>query len=191
MVEFIKSAVYPHEYPEHNLPEVVIVGRSNVGKSSFINSCLNHKIAHVGKTPGKTRLLNFFEVDYSFVMVDVPGYGYAKLSRKELIQFGEMMESYFLERNQLKLMLMIVDARHKPTEDDLAMIEFARYHQLKVLVIASKFDQLKQSEQKNKLAQIRETLNIGEASLIPYSSLTKYNQETVNETLRKALDLSL
>lgn len=189
MVEFIKSAVYADEYPQHDLKEVVIVGRSNVGKSSFINSCFKYKIAHVGKTPGKTRLLNFFNINDQFVLVDVPGYGYAKLSQKELLKFGEMMETYFQERKQLKLMILIVDARHKPTIDDLSMMDFARFHKLKVLVVANKFDKLKQSEIKDKIALIKGTLDISENSLVTYSSLTNYNQKNIKDKIYQALDL--
>lgn len=187
MVSFIKSAVYQNDYPIHNLSEVVIVGRSNVGKSSFINSCFKQKIAHIGKTPGKTKLLNFFNIDNKFVMVDVPGYGYAKISQKELLKFGEMMENYFNYRKQLKLMIMIVDSRHKPTNDDLMMMEFARYNKLKVLVIANKIDKLKQSEIKEKLEIIKDTLNISKQSLIPYSSLSNFKQKEIKEIIYESL----
>lgn len=171
MIEFIKSAVKIQDYPVHNLNEVVIVGRSNAGKSSFINAIFNRGIAHIGKTPGKTRLLNFFDVDNRFILVDVPGYGYAKLSDKEIMQFGEMMEGYFANRTQLKLMIMIVDIRHKPSEDDLAMIEFARYQGLKVLVIANKSDKLNRSKVNQQSNMIKEVLKISDKDLIAFSTL--------------------
>ena len=139
MIRFIKSAKSSVDYPE-SLKEVVLVGRSNVGKSSFINAVFNQKAAYVGKTPGKTRLLNFFAVDDRYTLVDVPGYGFAKLSNNEIVAFGEMMEEYFSKRQALKLLVMITDIRHKPTGDDLDMIEFARYHHLNTLVIANKAD---------------------------------------------------
>ncbi|MDY6062700.1 MAG: ribosome biogenesis GTP-binding protein YihA/YsxC [Erysipelotrichaceae bacterium] len=170
MIEFIKSAVKIQDYPVHNLNEVVIVGRSNAGKSSFINAIFNRGIAHIGKTPGKTRLLNFFDVDNRFILVDVPGYGYAKLSDKEIMQFGEMMEEYFANRTQLKLMIMIVDIRHKPSEDDLAMIEFARYQGLKVLVIANKSDKLNRSNLNKQLKVIKDILSVSDKDLIAYST---------------------
>ena len=140
-MHLVISAPDKHSWPEPSLPEIVLAGRSNVGKSSLINTLAeNRKMAYVGKTPGKTRLLNFFEVDQTFRLVDVPGYGYAHASQKLLLQFGKMMEDYFHDRKNIKGVILLVDARHRPTEDDLTMLEFARYFQLPVLLVATKAD---------------------------------------------------
>lgn len=183
MIEFVKSAIKKEDYPLHNLNEVVVIGRSNVGKSSFINSCFGRKIANVGKTPGKTRLLNFFNVDNLFMLVDVPGYGYAKLSNDELLKFGDMMESYFNDNQRLKLAILIVDIRHKPSQDDLDMIEFLKYYNIKTLVIANKFDKLKKSEINQKIKTIKESLMINIEDLLTYSCLNNYNQDKVYDKI--------
>ncbi|MGN1344820.1 MAG: ribosome biogenesis GTP-binding protein YihA/YsxC [Traorella sp.] len=166
------SAPNSDSWPESELPEIVMAGRSNVGKSSLINTITRRKnLAYVGNTPGKTRLLNFFNIDDRFMLVDVPGYGYANASKKMLIQFGEMMEEYFGSRKQKKGLLIIVDARHKPSDDDITMIEYARFHKMKLAVIATKIDKLKRSEIKKNMEKIKATLELSEDEvLIPFSS---------------------
>ena len=166
------SAPDSKSWPDSELLEIVMAGRSNVGKSSVINTITRRKnLAYVGNTPGKTRLLNFFNIDDRFMLVDVPGYGYANASKKMLIQFGEMMEEYFGKRKQKKGLLIIVDARHKPSEDDLTMIEYARYHKMRLAVIATKVDKLKKSEVHKCLERIKTTLQLtAEEPLIPFSS---------------------
>lgn len=170
--QLVVSAPDRASWPESNLPEIVMAGRSNVGKSSLINTITRRKnLAYVGNTPGKTRLLNFFNIDDVFMLVDVPGYGYANASKQMLIQFGNMMEEYFGEREQKKGLLIIVDARHKPSVDDLTMIEYARYHGMRIAVIATKMDKLKRNEVKKNLERIRVTLELSENEpLIPFSS---------------------
>lgn len=170
--QLVVSAPDRASWPESNLPEIVMAGRSNVGKSSLINTITRRKnLAYVGNTPGKTRLLNFFNIDDVFMLVDVPGYGYANASKQMLIQFGNMMEEYFGEREQKKGLLIIVDARHKPSVDDLTMIEYARYHGMRIAVIATKMDKLKRNEVKKNLERIRATLELSENEpLIPFSS---------------------
>lgn len=179
MITFVKSAVRKDEYPISNLNEAVIVGRSNVGKSSFINALFNCNISKVGKTPGKTRLLNFFDVDNKFMFVDVPGYGFAKLSDDKIIEFGNMMENYFNFRKQLKLLVLIVDSRHKPTSDDVDMINFAKAMKLKIIVVANKIDKVKNSDFKKCIDEIISTLNINKKSLFIFSSITKVNKEII------------
>lgn len=172
------SAASKEQWPESDLPEVVLSGRSNVGKSSFINTMTNRKkLAYIGNTPGKTRLLNFFNIDNKLMFVDVPGYGYANISQKQLIQFGEMMEDYFSGRTQKKGLVMIVDARHRPSEDDLVMIEYARYYHIPVLVIATKVDKVNNSQRKKNLTAIQVDLKLGENSIIPFSAETKEGLE--------------
>lgn len=185
--ELVISAPDRHSWPESDLPEVVLAGRSNVGKSSLINTIIQRKkLAYVGNTPGKTRLLNFFNLNDQYMLVDVPGYGYANASKTMLKKFGEMMEDYFAERTQKRGLLLIVDARHKPTEDDRLMIDFARYYDLPCFVVATKMDKLKRSEIKKNLNVIKETLLLREEEvLIPFSSETKQGVDEVwNELLK-------
>lgn len=183
------SAPNSKSWPEGNLPEIVMAGRSNVGKSSLINTITRRKnLAYVGNTPGKTRLLNFFNIDDRFLLVDVPGYGYANASKKTLIQFGEMMEEYFGSREQKKGLLIIVDARHKPSEDDITMMEYARYHGMKLAVIATKMDKLKRSEVKKNLNKIKTTLELTDDDyLIPFSSEKRQGIDRVWQVIDEML----
>ncbi len=185
--ELVISAPDKKSWPDSELPEVVLAGRSNVGKSSLINTITQRKkLAYVGNTPGKTRLLNFFNLNDEYMLVDVPGYGYANISKSVLKKFGEMMEDYFAERKQKRGMLLIVDARHKPTEDDQMMIDFARYYELPCFVVATKMDKLKRSEIKRNLDVIRKTLELDEHErLIPFSSETRQGVDEVWEELLK------
>lgn len=184
------SAPDSKSWPDSVLPEIVMAGRSNVGKSSLINTITRRKnLAYVGNTPGKTRLLNFFNIDDRFMLVDVPGYGYANASKKMLIQFGEMMEDYFEQRKQKKGLLIIVDARHKPSEDDITMIEYARYHHMRLAVIATKMDKLKRSEIQKCLDKIKTTLQLGkEEPLIPFSSEKKQGIDRVWQVIDDMLE---
>ena len=184
------SAPDSKSWPDSELPEIVMAGRSNVGKSSLINTITRRKnLAYVGNTPGKTRLLNFFNIDDRFMLVDVPGYGYANASKKMLIQFGEMMEEYFGERKQKKGLLIIVDARHKPSEDDLTMIEYARYHHMKLAIIATKVDKLKKNEIKKCLEKIKTTFELtDEEPLIAFSSEKKQGIDQVWQMIDEMLE---
>ena len=176
--ELVISAPDRASWPDTTLPEVVLAGRSNVGKSSFINTLTNRKkLAYVGNTPGKTRLLNFFNIDDELMFVDVPGYGYANISKKQLMQFGEMMEDYFANREQKVGLVLIIDSRHKPTEDDVMMMDFARYHGMNTIVIATKFDKLKKNERKKNLTKISEVLELPIDAIIPFSSETRLGVE--------------
>ena len=163
--ELVISAPDRHSWPESDLPEVVLAGRSNVGKSSLINTITQRKkLAYVGNTPGKTRLLNFFNLNDQYMLVD----------------------DYFAERTQKRGLLLIVDARHKPTEDDRLMIDFARYYDLPCFVVATKMDKLKRSEIKKNLNVIKETLLLREEEvLIPFSSETKQGVDEVWDELLK------
>ncbi len=186
----VVSAPDSKSWPQSELPEIVMAGRSNVGKSSLINTITRRKnLAYVGNTPGKTRLLNFFNIDDTFMLVDVPGYGYANASKKMLIQFGEMMEEYFENRKQKKGLLMIVDARHKPSEDDLSMIEYARYHQIPLAVIATKTDKLKRSEINKCINKIEECLQLSENEpLIPFASEKRQGIDRVWQIIDQMLE---
>lgn len=184
------SAPDSKSWPDSQLPEIVMAGRSNVGKSSLINTITRRKnLAYVGNTPGKTRLLNFFNIDDTFMLVDVPGYGYANTSKQMLIKFGEMMEEYFSSREQKRGLLIIVDARHKPSEDDLGMIEYARYYQIPLAVIATKMDKLKQNEKKKNLQKIKDTLKLTEHEpLIPFSSESRLGIDSVWHIIDQMLE---
>ena len=175
---FITSCADKDQWPVHDLKEIILAGRSNVGKSSLINTmCNRRQLAYTGNTPGKTRLLNFFEVDSKVVFVDAPGYGYAKRGNKELIDFGRLMETYFGERENLKALILIVDYRHKPTNDDVMMIEFARKNHVNTFVVATKKDKVKNSMLSKQLKLIAETLNVSEKNIIGFSSETREGYE--------------
>ena len=168
----------------------LLAGRSNVGKSSFINAITGRKkLAYVGNTPGKTRLLNFFNIDDRYMFVDVPGYGFANLSKAQLIAFGEMMEDYFANRIQKKGLLMLVDARHLPSEDDLGMLEYARYYEIPVCIVATKTDKVQASKRYHMLKQIRNALNLkSDEVLIPFSAQTKEGVDEVWEQIIKIME---
>ena len=137
------SAVRESQYPEDRLPEFLIVGRSNVGKSSFINTLINRKnYARTSSKPGKTQTLNFYKINKDFYFVDVPGYGYAITDKKTQMKFGKMIEEYVANRKELKEVFMLIDFRHKPTEDDLLMYKYLKYYNLKVTVVATKIDKI-------------------------------------------------
>lgn len=187
-VEFVTSAKEKSAWPKDGCFEFVLAGRSNVGKSSFINTLVNRKnLAYVGKTPGKTRLLNFFKVDNRFMLVDVPGYGYATRGQKEFIAFGQMMDEYFSLRKELKALFMIVDFRHKPTKDDVEMIEYARNNHIATFIVATKADKIKNSQWHTNLKVIAETLNVSKDSIIPFSSVTSMGVDVVWKKLEELL----
>ena len=179
-IKFVTSASKQSEWPEIELPEFCLAGRSNVGKSSFINTLVNRKnLAYVGKTPGKTQLLNFFSIDDDLTIVDVPGYGYASRSYSKLIDFGNMMEDYFANRENLKALFLIVDLRHKPTNDDIGMIEFAKENHINTVIIATKHDKCKNSEIAKNKKLIAQTLGVLPSSIILFSSHTRYGLDDV------------
>ena len=141
--EFVISAVKKFQYPIDNRAEIAFVGRSNVGKSSIINALTNRRhLAKIGKTPGKTRLINFFIINNDFHLVDLPGYGYAKVSKKEQESWGKIIETYLYGREELKKVVLLVDARHKPTADDITMYEWIKHYGYNVVVVATKKDKI-------------------------------------------------
>ena len=170
--EFILSAASPKDFRRDALPQVAFAGRSNVGKSSVINRLLNRKnFARVGAAPGKTTQINYFKIDNAFYLVDLPGYGYARVSKGERDRWGRLMEGYFADPELMTLGVMIVDARHKPTADDYTMAQWYRGAGCPFLVVANKLDKLKKSEVEGNLQRIRETLELGEEDMvIPFSA---------------------
>ena len=173
------------QYPDDGKPEFLLVGRSNVGKSSFINSILSRKnLAYTSAKPGKTQTLNFYGINDSFYLIDVPGYGYASVDKKTQAKFGMMIEEYLEKRDQLKRVFMLVDFRHKPTEDDLLMYNFLKYYNLPVTVIATKADKVTGGKKQKNLKIILDTLDlvVGD-DLIVFSSVTKLGVKDVLEKI--------
>ena len=170
--EFILSAASPKDFRRDALPQVAFAGRSNVGKSSVLTRLLNRKnFARVGAAPGKTTQINYFKIDNAFYLVDLPGYGYARVSKGERDRWGRLMEGYFADPELMTLGVMIVDARHKPTADDCTMAQWYRGAGCPFLVVANKLDKLKKSEVEGNLQRIRETLELGEEDMvIPFSA---------------------
>ena len=170
--EFILSATVPAQFLHDGLPQIAFAGRSNVGKSSVINRVVNRKnFARVGASPGKTTQINYFKIDGRLYLVDLPGYGYAKVSKAERDRWGRLMENYFQSAGLIDLGVLIVDARHKPTADDVTMREWFRQSGCPMVVVANKLDKLKKSEIVPNLARIRETLDLGaEDTLVPFSA---------------------
>jgi GTP-binding protein len=179
-IEFIISAVEENDYPKDGLPQVVFSGRSNVGKSSFINALLNKKnIARVSQTPGKTRLINFFLINQSFYFVDIPGYGYAKVSHDEMIKFATMIDAY-LKSKKASLAVLLLDIRRKPTEDDLLMYEFFKSFDYPVLLVLTKADKLSNNQIYKQKRVIKKELNIDETDrMIEYSIHSKVNHDDI------------
>lgn len=173
--EFIISAVKPIQYPTDNLVEYAFIGRSNVGKSSLINTLTKRrKLVKVSGTPGKTRLINFFLINNSFYFVDLPGYGYAKVSKTEQAKWGKMMEDYLIQRPQLQKVALLVDCRRKPSKDDLLMYGWIKHFGYEVVVVATKKDKLNRTELMNGNKLIRETLQLEpREEIINISSLKK------------------
>ena len=183
--EFIRSAASRRDFIHDALPQVAFAGRSNVGKSSAINRILNRKnFARVGNEPGKTIHVNYFLIDKSLYLVDLPGYGYAKVSKAERDRWGKLMEAYFSDPEGLDVGVMIVDARHKPTADDCTMAEWFRSAGAPLVVAANKLDKVKKSQVEGNLALIREALALDEASpLIPFSAEKGTGKEELIRTI--------
>ncbi|MCI9262999.1 MAG: YihA family ribosome biogenesis GTP-binding protein [Oscillospiraceae bacterium] len=185
--EFIRSAAGPKDFPRDPLPQIAFAGRSNVGKSSVINRLLNRKnFARVGSAPGKTTHINYFRIDEKIYLVDLPGYGYAKVSQQEKARWAGLIQSWFDDPSLMSLGILIVDARHKPTADDRGMADYFRSTGRPWAVVANKLDKLKKSELEPNLALIRETLDLDNSvKLIPFSAEKGTGRE---ELLRLILD---
>ena len=180
-IELTSVAVRTTQYPTDNKPEFLIVGRSNVGKSSFINTLVNRKsLARTSAKPGKTQTLNFYNIDDMCYIVDVPGYGYAAVSNAKQEKFGLMIEEYIMNRPNLKHVFLLIDYRHKPTENDLIMYDFLKYYNLPVTVVCTKYDKVKKSlkDKQNKIIENTIDVAMGD-EIIYFSKITKVGRDKI------------
>ncbi len=177
--DIVISAVRREQYPEGDLPEFALAGRSNVGKSSFINKMLNRRnLARTSSKPGKTQTLNFFLINEAFHFVDVPGYGFAKVSKSERAAWGRMIETYLTSREQLRAALLIVDLRHPPTKDDVMMYDFFKHYEIPCIVVATKADKIPKGKWQKHLKVTKTTLNLEQGDeIILFSSETGLGKE--------------
>lgn len=181
--QFEISAVSPKQYPENGLPEIVLVGKSNVGKSSFVNTMINRKrLARTSSEPGKTRQINFYNMDDSFYFVDLPGYGYSKMSKKEQVQVGKFIDEYLSIREQISLIIFLVDIRHKPTDNDKLMYNYIISSKIPFIILANKADKIAKTKVDDATKVLQKALNpIGDIPTFPFSSERKvYTDEVWN-----------
>lgn len=181
--KFEISAVSPKQYPSQGLPEIVLVGKSNVGKSSFVNTMINRKkLARTSSEPGKTRQINFYNMDDIFYFVDLPGYGYSKMSKKEQEQVGNFIEEYLFSREEIALIIFLIDIRHNPTENDKLMYNYIISSELPCLILANKADKIAITKVDSVVKDLQKQLNpIGDIPTLPFSSERKIYQEEVWE----------
>ena len=180
-VDLTISAVSDEQYPKTNIPEIALVGRSNVGKSSLTNVLINRRnFAHTSSQPGKTQTLNFYDVEDKVYFVDVPGYGYAKVSKKERERFGKMIEQYLTQREQLRGVIQLVDARHEPNQDDVNMYNLLQYYNIPTLIVGTKIDKVKRSAWNRQLSLIKKTLDVESSTpIILFSATEKKGKDDV------------
>jgi GTP-binding protein len=185
--ELVISAVKQEQYPNEQLPEFALAGRSNVGKSSFINKMIGRKnLAHTSSKPGKTQTLNFYLLNKQLYFVDVPGYGFAKVSKKEREAWGNMIETYLTSREQLRAVIMIVDLRHPPTNDDVMMYDFLKHYEIPTIIIATKADKIPKGKWQRHLKVVRETLQLqAEDDCIIFSAETGEGKDKAWAAIQK------
>lgn len=188
--EIVISAVSPKQYPETDLPEVALAGRSNVGKSSFINTLIDRKnLARTSGKPGKTQTLNFYLIEDALHFVDVPGYGYAKVSKTERAKWGEMIETYITSRKQLRAVVSLVDVRHDPSKEDIQMYEFLKYYNIPVIVVATKADKIPRGKWNKHTSVIKKKLDFDQNdTFILFSSETKQGKEEAWQAIEAAIE---
>ena len=187
---FLKSMKNPGDMPDIAMPHIAVCGKSNVGKSSLINLLTNNsKLARTSATPGKTRLVNFFVINEAFLLVDLPGYGYAKASQTEQESWPRMIEGYFAQaRNSLRALLILLDIRHEPTENDRMLFTWAAHFGLHVIIVCTKADKLAKTRRKPRLSEIKKAVSSGvDYPAVPVSSLEKTGADELLEQIEKAL----
>ena len=189
-VELTNIAVRANQYPEGENPEFLLVGRSNVGKSSFINTIINRKnFAHTSSTPGKTQTLNFYFVNENFYLVDVPGYGYAKVDKPTQKKFGLMIEDYLKTRYNLKCVFMLIDFRIKPTEDDVLMYNYLKFYKIPVTLVATKFDKVSMKSREKQMKIIKDTIKLEDGdNLVYFSSVNKKGKQEIYSIIESYLN---
>lgn len=186
--KFEISAVSPKQYPVNNLPEIVLVGKSNVGKSSFINTMINRKsLARTSSEPGKTRQINFYNIDNTFYFVDLPGYGYSKMSKQEQEKVGIFTENYLVKRETIRMIIFLVDIRHKPTQNDLHMYNYIMKSNLPFMVLANKADKIALTKVDSYIEDLKKEFGISFSTILPFSSERKIYQEQVWQEIEKIL----
>ena len=184
--QFEISAVRPAQYPKNDLPQIVLVGKSNVGKSSFVNTMINRKsLARTSNTPGKTRQINFYNIDNNFYFVDLPGYGYSKLSKEEQVNMGRFIEDYLEKCQNISLIVLLLDIRHNPTADDVHMLNYIKKTNLPFMLVANKADKIAVTKVDNELNKIKEFLGISFTTLLPFSAERKIYSEAVWDEIEK------
>ena len=189
-VKLTISAVRQSQFPEDNKNEFLLVGRSNVGKSSFINAIINRKnFARTSAKPGKTQTLNFYLINDFFYLVDAPGYGFARVNKQLKDKFGLIMESYLESRENLKMVFMLIDFRHKPTEDDTLMYNYLKHYNIPVTVVCTKVDKVSKNSQEKQINIITKTLEINKEDLVLFSSVTKLGKQEIHNKLVETLDI--
>ena len=178
------SAVSKKQYPKGDLPEIVLVGKSNVGKSSFVNTMINRKsLARTSNTPGKTRQINFYNIDDKFYFVDLPGYGFSKMSKKEKIVSGKYIEEYLEQGKNVRLIILLLDIRHKPTEDDMLMYDYILRSNLPFIVLTNKADKIAVTKVDAEVERIKQSLGISFSTILPFSSERKIYIDNVWEKI--------
>lgn len=188
--KFTISAVSPKDYPKGNLPEIVLVGKSNVGKSSFINTlCGRKNLARTSNVPGKTRQINFYNIDEKFYFVDLPGYGYSKMSKEEQVKSGKFIEQYLSVGKNISLIVLVLDIRHKPTQDDMLMYNYILSTNLPFIIVTNKADKIAITKVQGEVDRIKEILGISYSTIIPFSSERKIYIDKVWEEFSKFLEL--
>lgn len=189
-VELVISAVRESQYPTDNKKEFLLIGRSNVGKSSFINTIINRKsFARTSATPGKTQTLNFYKVNDEFYLVDAPGYGFAKVRNKLKKKFGLIIENYLKSRENLQMVFLLIDFRHRPTEDDILMYDYLKYYNIPVTIVCTKVDKVsKNNHEKNKKAVLKELKLESDKDIILFSSITKNGKNEIYDEIEKYLN---
>ena len=187
--KFEISAVSPKQYPKNHLPEIVLAGKSNVGKSSFINTLINRKaLARTSSTPGKTRQINFYNMDELFYFVDLPGYGYSKMSKEEQLRVGQFIEKYLSIRENIQLIILILDIRHKPTDDDKLMYNYIRSTNIPFIIVANKADKIAVTKVDAAVEDIKKELQIlAGTPIIPFSSERRIYSEKTWEEISKII----